>query len=373
MGLGMVQAGDRRVLGEVDLIATDDLRRLVEVAGPCVSIYLPTAPFGPGTRSGSSQLHRLANQADSRLAGEGVSKDVIEETLAPVRALQDDDTFWQRQSEGLALFVAPGFFDGFRLPTSFSEEVAVGAAFRLLPLVGNLGGDSSFYVLALSQNAVRVLEASEHTVTELDLSGLPHSLDEAVPEAEAERVRGVHSVGALGAVTHGQGTEADYDKASLERFFRAVDEPLVAHLGKQGHPLVLASVGYYLPIYRSVSRYPVVWEHAVEGNPEHRSAQELHDEAWKLVAEHFQQENVGMLARYREAAGTGRTLTGADQVLAAAQQGRVDAMLVDTRATTSGDEVLDLAVLETLRRSGRVVPVGEDAELPDMAVAVLRF
>lgn len=373
MGLGMMQDGGRRVLGDVDLLSSDDLRRLAEVTGPCVSLYLPTAPFGPGTRSGSSQLHRLANQAAADLANHGVAAEDVDALLAPVRELQDDEPFWQRQSEGLALFAAPGFFDGFRLPASFSEQVAVGEAFRLLPLVGNIGGDSSFYVLALSQNAVRVLEASEHTVTELDLSGLPHSLEEAVPEAEAERVRGVHSVGALGAVTHGQGTEADYDKASLERYFRAVDEPVVAHLGKRGAPLVLASVGYYLPIYRSVSRFPLVWEHAVEGNPEHRSAQELHDEAWKLVADHFQQENLDTLATYREAAGTGRTLTGADQVLAAAQEGRVEAMLVDRRATTSGDDVLDLAVLETLRRSGRVVPVGEDSDLPEATVAVLRY
>ncbi len=373
MGLGTQQAGGRRVLGEVDLLGTADLHRLVEVTGPCVSIYLPTTPFGPGTRSGSSQLHRLANQAESQLTGGGIERHVVDELLAPVRRLQDDEEFWQHQSEGLALFAAPGFFDGFRLPTSFSEQVAVGDAFRMLPLVGSIGGDSSFHVLALSQNSVRVLAASEHTVSEVEVPGLPHSLDEAVPEAEAEKIRGVHSVGAGGAVTHGQGTEADYDKASLERYFRAVDDPLVAHLGKQGGPLVLASVGYYLPIYRSVSRYPMVWGQAVEGNPEHRSAQDLHDEAWKLVADHFQQDHVDALARYREAAGTGRTLTGADQVLAAAREGRVDAMLVDARATTSGDDVLDLAVLETIRRSGRVVPVDEAAELPDTAVAILRY
>lgn len=372
MGLGMKQDGGRRVLGDVDLLSVDDLRRLAEVTGPCVSLYLPTAPFGPGTRSGSSQLHRLANQAASELADQGMTVADVDAMLAPLRELQDDADFWQRQSEGLALFVAPDFFDGFRLPASFSERVLVGDAFRMLPLVGSIGGDSTFYVLALAQNAIRLLAATEHTVVEVDVPGLPRSMTEAVPEAEPERVRGVHSTG-TGAVTHGQGTEADYDKDALARYFRAVDDVLVAGLPTTGRPLVLASVGYYLPIYRSVSRYPAVWDVAVEGNPERRSAQELHDDAWRLVADHFAAPGTQELDRYREAAGTGRTLTGADQVLGAAREGRVDTVLVDARATTSGDEVLDLAVLETLRRSGRVIAVGEDADLPDTAAAILRY
>lgn len=373
MGLGMLQGSGRRVLGNVDLLSIDDLRRLAEVTGPCVSLYLPTTPFGPGTRSGSSQLHRLANLAASQLTDQGVATADVDAVLAPVRELQDDDTFWQHQSEGLALFAAPGFFDGFRLPTSFSEQAVVGDAFRVLPLVGNVGGDSTYYVLALAQNQVRVLAATEHTVSELDVPGVPHSMEEAVPEAEPERTRGVHSVGGGGAVTHGQGTEAEYDKEALARFFRTVDDALVAHLGTRRSPLVLASVAYYLPIYKSMSRYPSVWDAVVEGNPEHRTAQELHDDAWRLVAGHFDHEATAELDRYREAAGTGRTLTGADQVLGAAREGRVDAVLVDMRETTSGDEVLDLAVLETLRRSGRVIPVGEEADLPDAAAAILRY
>lgn len=372
MGLGMMQDDGSRVLGEVDIVTVDDLRRLAEVAAPCVSIYLPTTPFGPGTRSGHSRLHHLVNQAATSLAGDGMREGEAEELLAPARRLEEDEAFWQHQSEGLALFVAPGFFEGFRVPGFLSEQVVVGDAFRILPLVAHVGADSTFYVLALAQNSVRILRASEHTVGELDLPGLPASLEAAVPEAEPDRVRGVHSVGALGAITHGQGTEADYDKKALERYFRAVDDALLAELPDRPHPLVLASVGNYLPTYRAVSRHPLVWDKAVEGNPERRSAQELHDDAWPLVADHFRAEQVAQLDRYREAAGKGRTLTGADQVLAAAVEGRVETVLVDTSATTSGDEVLDRAVLETVRRSGGVVPVA-GADLPDTAAAILRY
>lgn len=374
MGLSMAQGDGPRVLGDVDLLSTEDLRRLAEVEGPCVTLYLPTTRFGPGTRSGPSRLHHLVGQATGRLEGAGVVPSDAEAILAPVRELADDETFWQHQSEGLALFAAKDFFDGFRLPTSLSEQVVVGDAFRLLPLVAHVAADSRFYILALTQNDVRLFEATRDTVSQLELRGIPASLEDAVPEAVAERQRGVHSIGALGKVTHGQGTEADYDKAALERYFRAVDEPLTKRLGSRGRPLVIAGVGYYLPIYRSVSKYPAVWDHAVEGSPERRSAQQLHDAAWPLVAGHFNETAERELGRYREAAGTGRTVSGADQALAAAREGKVETLFLEAaQAATSEDDVLEQAVVETLRRSGEIVTVSSASDLPETAAAVLRY
>lgn len=374
MGLSMTQGDGPRVLGDVDVVSTDDLRRLAEVQGPCVTVYLPTTPFGPGTRSGPSRLHHLVGQAAGKLEGTGVAQGDVESILRPLRELSESETFWQHQSEGLALYAAPDFFEGFRLPTSLSEQVALGDAFRLLPLVAHVAADSRFYILALAQNAVRLFQGTRDTVSELELGGIPESMDAALPEAEAERARGVHSIGALGAVTHGQGTESEYDKAALERYFRAVDEPLTKRLGARHCPLVLAGVGYYLPIYKSVTRYPEVWDHAVEGNPEQRSAQELHDAAWPLVSGHFAEKAQRELDRYREAAGTGRTVSGADQALKAALEGKVATLFIDAaHAATSEDDVLEQALVETLRRSGEVVTVAAEGGLEEKTAAVLRY
>lgn len=374
MGLSMTQGDGPRVLGDVDVVSTDDLRRMAEVQGPCVTLYLPTTPFGPGTRSGPARLHHLVGQAAGKLEGDGMMTADVDAILAPLRELSENEAFWQHQSEGLALYAANDFFEGFRLPTSLSEQVVVGDAFRLLPLVAHIAADSRFYILALAQNAVRLFQGTRDTVAELDLGDIPGSMKEALPEAEAERERGVHSIGSLGAVTHGQGTEADYDKAALERYFRAVDEPLNRRLGSRHRPLVVAGVGYYLPVYRSVTRYPAVWDRAVEGNPERLSAKDLHDAAWALVTGHFAEGAERVLDRYREAAGTGRTVSGPDQTLAAALEGKVETLLVDAaHAATSDDDVLEQAVVETLRRSGEVIAVNENAGLGTTAAAVLRY
>jgi hypothetical protein len=374
MGPNTTQGTGAQVLGDVDLLSTDDLRRMAEVPGPCVTVYLPSTHSGPGTRSGPSRLHRLATEAATRLRQDGLGPAEADEVVAPLRALENDLDFWQHQGEGLALFAAPGFFEGYRLAAAPPEQVHVGDSVRLLPLLSELGGETTFYILALSQNSVRLFLASEHTVGQLDLPDLPRSMESAVPEAEAERVRGVHSVGSSGAVTHGQGTEADYDKRALERYFRVVDDALLAHLADGPRPLVLACVEYYVPMYRAASRYPAIWEQAVHGSPERRSAQELHAAAWPLVADHFAEEGRAELARFRQTAGTGRTAAGTQEVLAAARTGSVDTLLVDpVAAAASVDDALEQAVAETLRRSGRVLTVAPEAALGAPAAAMLRY
>ena len=175
---------------------------------------------------------------------------------------------------------------------------------------------------------------------------------------------------------HGQGNEADYDKAALERYFRAVDEPLTKRFGHRGEPLVLACVGYYLPIYRQVSHYPSVVDRAVEGNPEHRTPGELHAAAWELVAADITQREQAMQDRFREADGTGLTANDPEQVLRAAREGRVDILFVAPGAAPDAapgeDGVIDSAVVETIRHRGRCVPLGA-LPVSGTAAALLRF
>lgn len=370
MSVSMPQGTTAEPLGHVDLLSAADVRQLVRTPGPCVSLFLPTARFGPETLSGRARLRELVAQAADRLSEQGTERKQVEELLAPVRGLMADEPFWQRQSDGLAVYSAPGHFAHFRVPIAFEEEAAVGDAYRIRPLLPMVSADGVFHVLALSQKAVRVFRATRQTVGELEVPGMPRALEDAIPQEEMQRYGQAHSTGRTSASFHGQGNEADYDKAALERYFRAVDAPLTAALGNGSAPLVLACVGYYLPIYAQVSRHPHVWQRAVEGSPEGLSAAQLHDAAWPLVSDHFAAREQRYLERYREQAGTGRTAAGVVDVLAAAREGRVDVLIVEAGA--NGSHELDRAIAETLMHDGAVVPLAE-ADLDGEPAALLRW
>lgn len=369
-----VHEGAVEAEGTVDLVSLDDLRLLAEHTGPCLSVLLTTSRFGAGTRSGPSRLHHLIGSAADELAAFGLDESSREQVLAPLRTLQDDVEFWQAQSDGLALYSAPGFFAGYRLPGTLEDRVVVGDCFRVLPLVPHLAAEGAFFLLALAQNSLRLFRGTAASMEELDLGAVPATMRDAIPEAEKERHPDLHSTGGTSAAFHGQGAESDFEKAALERWFRAVDEPLVHRLGTSGVPLVLACVSYYLPIYRAVSRYPLVWDAAVEGNPEHRSAQELHQAAWALVSGHFAEHAARELDRYRQVDGTGRTASGAGEALVAAREGRVDTLFLDLGAARGlTGEVVDRVVLETVTHDGQVRSVAEGEGLGAPVAALLRF
>ncbi len=336
-----------------------------------MSMYMPTHRRGAETRQGPIRLRNLLSEANRRLTDAGASAEEVEGLLGPFEALVDDVSFWQHQGDGLALFAAPGWSERFRLPLSFDDDVTVGASFRVAPLVPLLSGDGRFFILALSQNSVRLFDAGRHRVAELDRGPIPGSMAEALAHEDPERQLQFRSGGGGTALFHGHGMGDEVDKAAVERYVRAVDHGLRERIGAVDRPLVLASVAYYLPILQSVSSYPAIVDAVVEGNPEHRSAEDLHAAAWPLVEGRFAARTDEELERYRNAAGAGLTTAVVEEAAAAAAEGRVDTLFVIGAAPADGH--IDRAVLHTLARGGRVVAVSEPVVDEAPIAALLRF
>jgi hypothetical protein len=358
-------------LGQIDVISPDHVTALAAVEGPCISVLMPTHRHGPETLQGPVRLRNLVEKAERQLVELDAAEADADELLAPMRALVDDTDFWQHQGDGLALFASPGHFSRFRLPVDLTEEVHVGASFRVAPIAPMLSGDGQFFLLALSQSDIRLFAASRHRIGELDLGPIPASMAEALAHEDPEKQLQVRSsLGASTAAYHGHGIGDEVDKAAVERFVRAVATGLEKRLGATDQPLVLASVAYYLPMLRAATSLRVV-EAVVEGNPEHRSAEELHAAAWPLVEDSFAEQDDRHRERYGDAKGTGTATAAVDDVSAAAAEGRVDTLFV--APVDDHDPRVDRAVLDTFARGGRVVAVDLPLDGDGPIAALLRY
>jgi hypothetical protein len=89
--------------------------------------------------------------------------------LNPAQERLQDDDFWQHQSDGLAFFLAREFAQSFCLAERFEELAVVEHRFHLKPLFPLISGDGVFYVLALSQNQVRLFHGSRCHISEVIL------------------------------------------------------------------------------------------------------------------------------------------------------------------------------------------------------------
>jgi hypothetical protein len=369
--------------------------------GRCVSVYMPTHRAGPETQQNPIRLKNLLSEAENRLLDSGVRAPDAQTLLEPAYALLDDAWFWQHQSDGFVLFLAKDFMHYERLPLDFDELVFVADRFYIKPLLPVLSGNGQFYVLALSQQAIRLLQGTRYSVDEVQLEDVPESIDEALWFEDPERRLQFHtstgspgSVGGRSAVFHGHGAEED-DKEIILRYFRRVDKGLRALLGDSQAPLVLAGVEYLLPLYAEANTYPHLLSVAgIVGNPEQLSASALHKQAWAIVEPLFAQAQKAAADRYMQLSNTDQASGDLEAIVPAAHQGRVDTLFVALgeqqwgaydpsrsngvqfhQSAKPGDEdLLDLAAVQTLLTGGTVYATMPDA-IPGegAAAAVLRY
>ena len=265
-----------------DLLRGTDVRELIEHPGaPVVSIYLPTHRTRAEREQDPIRFKNLLDQAESGLVADGMRQADACGILAEGRGLLDSGLFWSYVSDGLAVFLAPGWSRVYRLPLRFPELVVVGDRFHVKPLLDLLTFDHRFFVLALSQHAVRLLEGSRHDVQQIDLGDVPTSLDEVLKYDDLEKEQQLHVAGrgsgGARAVFHGHGAGQEVDRVLLERWVRVVDDGVQQVLAGQDAPLVLAGVGYEQAMFRAGTRHRHVLAEGIEGNPEQLSSKQLHD------------------------------------------------------------------------------------------------
>ncbi len=381
-----------------DLLNLERVREVIRHGGaPCVSVYLPAHAMTPESGQDTIRLRNLLDEAERRLVADGTRRPAAQGLLAPGRELLGHGRFWSYQSDGLALFLAPGWSRVFRLPQEFAELVVVGDRFHVKPLLALLTAGTHYYVLALSKNKVRLLEGSKHGLHEVELAGGPGSLRGALrydaPEREQRLHTAAHGGAGARAVFHGHGTGGEVEKGLLERFLHQVDDGLREILGTETAPLVLAGVDYEQAEFRRITRYPHVLGDGISGNPEPLRADELHERAWRIVEPIFTKARRLAEQRYLEADGGQGTVSGVAEVVRAATEGRVDTLFVPageqrwgTVGTDSpvvtvhdgfrpGDEdLLDRAAVQTLLTAGTVFAVpAQQVPGPGPVAALLRY
>jgi hypothetical protein len=379
----------------MELLSKAELNTLHNTSeAPCVSLYLPTHVAGSEVRQDPIHLKNVLQDAEQQIQQHDLSSRDIADLLRPATDLLDNEQFWRYQGHGLALFLNPHGMKTYRLPLDFVPLAVVGKRFHLKPLMELFTGDRYFYLLALSQNQVRLFQATRYRISEIPLDDVPTSLDEALKYDDPEKQLQYHS-GDTGSspIYHGQGVGTTDNKDSIRRFFNKVDAGLHAYLNQETAPLVLVSVEYLQPIYQDVNSYPNLVHQGVYGNPDQMQPDELREAAWPCIEPLIDQAQQKALAQYAELHNTDKTGDRLEQIVPAAYNGQIDTLFVvkdahhwgtydpATSAVTlkkadspEATDLLDLAAVHTLLQGGNVylLPVSDMPESTSVA-AIYRY
>jgi hypothetical protein len=295
------------------------IRQLAGVREPfSVSIYLRTSPIPTESEPSRIELRNQMAAAAKQLVEAGASRAAVEDLEDAIADLIQDRQFWSYLSQSLAIFYYAGHLQTFRVPNVLPSALEVADRLYLKPLLRAITFPQTAFVLALSQNAARLVEVSADAgAYVVEVAGLPSDAASAV---------GLPSISGRSPSGRIQGSEGQ--KVRLTQYSRSVDAAIRPLVTGSGLPLILATSEPLNGIYRGVSTYPHLAA-TIDGNPDERSPEELAADARplldKLYAGQLNELSNLIESRFNE----GRGATDLSDIARAATYGAIDTLVVD--------------------------------------------
>jgi hypothetical protein len=368
------------------ILTKKDFSDLAEVNDPiCISIYIPTSRAGKEVdgQYGQLKLKNSLKYLKQSLKGYGLTIKQAEDTLEPISDLLDDLHFWRNQSDCLVIFMNDQRLKYYAVPGDYEKLTYVSDHFYLIPLLSLFNDDGKFFLLNLSLSEVKFFEGTRNYITEVYVDDLvPAKLEEVVGYDYQNKSLQFRSGqgGEPGAMFHGQGAGKDNKDSEIEKFLRAVDKGLMKLLNDENAPLVLACVEHYYPVFERITDYAHLSNRLITGNHEETDPLLLHEMAWPLVEDLFQQERNEAVNALRDLSGTGKTSFDLNEIIPAALDGRIETLFIQRSTDRYGlydrvnrtliiDEKLkirqaslyNMAAMQTWLKGGRVFLAGPRA------------
>ncbi len=301
-------------------------------ADPSLSLYFPTEVRGPTAQQNKAELKALIRQAEEQL------QDDPKGLLDRARAYLDDISTWSELDAGLALLIAPDVSERLVLTYDPGHHAVVQRGFYLRPLVPLLSSDGRFYVLTIDPLEPRLFEGDRRGLRAVEDAELGETLRDILARTELPADIGFHPTGPA-ATTGGTPTAKyhslgesprDYKQSELEVFAQRLAKAVDRHLANARRPLVLVGDPNLLGAYRKHAGYRWLCAEAIDKNPSHLGEDSLHELALSAAEPALDSARRDLIDRFESLAGRqdGRASARLEEILPAAHQGRVEALLV---------------------------------------------
>jgi hypothetical protein len=311
----------------VDTPTLADLRQLNAVrADACVSIYVPTTPVTQKVEASRIETGNLLRQAYVQLEGSGLDKRRLAALGEELDDLLEDDEFWRFQARSLAILATPDSVRTFRLANRLQATVEVGDRFLLKPLMRAITFPHEAFVLALSENDVRLIEIFPDLPPQrLKVPNLPKDA------ASAVKVSSLNNRTSMRRVMGSEGK-----KVRLVQYARMVDAAIRPVLAGREAPLILAANEPVAPIFRSVSSSPKLLPETLTGTTDRSTEAEVAAAARPILDAAYARDVEEMKALFERRANARRATTDISDAARLATFGGIETLLANFDAIVHG-------------------------------------
>jgi hypothetical protein len=275
----------------------------------CVTIIMPTHRIFPDTEKDPIELKNAVKEAEQKLFS-NYDKQLALSIIDKINALAETINF-RENSDCLALFVSEKVSKYVRLPIEVSSiRVLVGKAFETRQLIRAIHRETMYYILTLSREKARLIEALNDNFTKEFGNNFPmaNTFDVEVPGGTAELPNGMDSY--------------------VREFFTTVDKQLNEIQKENSYPVILCTDESNYATYMDIAQQKELIEGHFEGNLDDEKAQNIIDEVWPMVKKLRDEKNLKRFSELSSSISSGNKVTGMHEIWKAIRQRRGRALFV---------------------------------------------
>lgn len=306
---------------------------LDEAEAPFISLYQPTHRHRPDNKQDIIRFKNLIKKIRDSLR-ETYSRRQVDPIMEPFYTLAENVAFWNQALDGLAVLATKNRGVIYRLQRPVKELAVVADSLHVKPLIRIFQSADRYQLLGLNRNEFALYEGNRYGFEELELEpGTPRTIKEILGEDYPEKYltagtyAGADGVGAF----HGHGGRKDEIDKYTRRFFRHVDRFVWENYSRpSGLPLILVSLAEYHPLFRDISRNPLLMEDGIKISFDALSIEELKKNVWAQIEPLYLNKTKQLVDSFRAAWSKFTASDDLVQIARAAWANRVATLLIES-------------------------------------------
>jgi hypothetical protein len=296
---------------KIDLKMDLTLKELKDIISEsCITIILNTHRTSPDNKKDPLKLKNLIKEAEQRLFADETKRDAkaLVQRLLELESKIDHNY----NLESLILFVNEDIAEYTRLPIAVENRVVIDHTFATRDLVRSLHIETNYYVLVLSQQKVRLIEAfNDKVVAEI---GNPFPIEN----------KQFYSTSKVKL------SNASKQTNLIAEFFNRIDKEVNKIRKENPLPvLICTEQGNYHEYLKIADQKQSIFDTFLNKNRIDEKAHAIITEAWKIVQEYTVKNNNAKKAELLKAVGQNKFLSDTNEIWQAIKQGRIQTLFIE--------------------------------------------
>jgi hypothetical protein len=280
------------------------------ISESCVTIILNTHRTKPDNLKDTIVLKNLIKDAENRLLADESKRDAkaLVDRLNELAATIDHNY----NLESLILFVNEDIADFVRLPIQVEERVVIDHTFATRDLVRAIHLETNYYVLVLSQQKVRLIEAFNDKVVAEIKGDFPMENTQFYSTNKPEL------------------SNASRQTNLVAEFFNQVDKAV--NKVRKDNPLpvlICTEEGNYHEYLKIADQKQSIFDTYLNKNRVEEKAHAIVTEAWGVVKDYTVESNNARKADLQKAVGQNKFLSDTNEIWQAIKQGKVQTLFIE--------------------------------------------